>query len=124
MLATYYPVDTSTSAAESEKYRISGLGGGPASQGTKPRERYATAAYLPNSGGAGNVLILSGTGGSAVGAAADFLLDETSMAQLRSRLGAKARGGFPYFEILLKVEKGNLPKYATILICRAPLDVK
>ena len=55
--------------------------------------------------------------------------DEPSMSQLRSQMiatmnpktDAKEKDVFPYFETLLRVEKGaSLPRYVTIIISRSP----
>ena len=110
--ATYYPLDTTTSGVDPEKYR-------PEANSTKPREGYATIAFLPNLGGNGNVLILSGTGGTAVAAALEFLLDENEMRDIRSRLAGSRSDAFPPFEALLEVDKGvNMPRNVLILMCR------
>jgi hypothetical protein len=111
--ATYYPRDT-TIAADPDKYR-------PEANSTKPREGYATIALLPDLGGNGNVLILSGTGGSAVAATLDFLSDERSLRDLRSRLGGSKSDAFPPFEAMLEIDKGaNMPGNILILMCRPP----
>jgi hypothetical protein len=111
--ATYYPRDM-TAGADPDKYR-------PEANSTKPREGYATIALLPNLGGNGNVLILSGTGGSAVAATLDFLSDEKSLHDLRSRLGGSKSDAFPPFEAMLEIDKGaNMHGNILILMCRPP----
>jgi hypothetical protein len=85
------------------------------------RDSYFSLALLPNLGGAGHVLIISGTGGSAINAGADFLADEPSVAALRAKLPASKEKAFPYFEALIKVKgRSSLPRDATIVICRPP----
>jgi hypothetical protein len=110
--ATYYPLDATLSGVDPERYR-------PEANTTKPREGYASIAFLPNLGGNGNVLILSGTGGTAVAAALEFLLDENAMRDIRSRLAAFGSDTYPSFEALLEVDKGvNMPRNVLILMCR------
>lgn len=110
-LVAYYPVDTTI--ADQEKYH------GEAAAG-RPHESYATVAFLPNLSGSGNVLIISGTGGTATGAALNFLSDAHSLSQLRERLPRKS-GGPLYFEILLRVESRNsLPRGTEVVLARLP----
>ena len=108
--AVYDPVDT--------------WAGGKSYQAHSPgdlRESYFSVALLPNLGGTGNVLIISGTGGSAINAGADFLADEPSVAGLRRRLPGTADKPFPHFEALIKVKgRSSLPRDATVLACRTP----
>jgi hypothetical protein len=114
VLDGYYPMDITATPSEADKFR-SGAGE------FKAREGYASVAFLPNLGGAGNVLIISGTGGAAVSAALNFLNDETAMFQLRSRLKALDKEKFPNFEALLRIEKGgSLPNNVTIVLARSP----
>jgi hypothetical protein len=113
-LDSYYPADITAGPSEQDKFRSS-------AEGSKTHEGYASAAFLPNPGGTGNVLIISGTGGAAVSVALEFLNDEPSMSQLRSSLNSKDRNAFPYFEALLKVEKGRgLARNVTIVKTRSP----
>jgi hypothetical protein len=108
--AVYDPVDT---WAGGKSYQARGPG--------DPRESFFSVALLPNLGGAGNVLIISGTGGSAINAGADFLADESSMAALRKRLPASADRPFPHFEALIQVKgRSSVPRDATVLLCRTP----
>jgi hypothetical protein len=116
--ATYYPQDVTTIGGEPDKYR-------PEASSTKPREGYATIALLPNLGGNGNVLILSGTGGSAVAATLDFLSDEKSLRDIRSRIGGSKSNAFPSFEAMLEIDKGsNMPGNVLILMCRPPQQLR
>jgi hypothetical protein len=110
----YYPVDLSVGTAEQEKYRI-------ALQGGVPNEGFAAISLLPNLNGTGHVLIISGTGGSAVSAAIDFLSDEQSVLQLRSLNPQSSANDFPYFETLLRINvRGSLPRGTSVVICRPP----
>lgn len=93
------------------------------------RKGYANVAFLPNLGGAGNVLIISGTGGAAVSAALDFLNDETAMLQLRSRLKVLDREVFPYLRPRFESKKEAafpkmcwlvLPNKSRFVILKAP----
>ena len=108
--AVYDPVDT---WAGEKSYQARGPG--------DPRESFFSVALLPNLGGTGNVLIVSGTGGSAINAGADFLADEASMTGLRKRLPAGAGRPFPHFEALIQVKgRSSMPRDATVLLCRTP----
>lgn len=82
---------------------------------------YGMAALLPNLGGTGSVLIISGSGGAAMSATEEFLLDEKSVAQLRSRLagsqGSKPRN-FPGFEVLLRIRSRS--RETTVEFARSP----
>jgi hypothetical protein len=110
-LGGHYPVDTLAPAAEAQKFRID-------KDPNKPHEGYASVSLLPNLSGTGKVLIISATGGSAMTAALDFLSDENSLSQLRSRLTKST--DFPNFEALLKVEsRSALPRDTSIIICRS-----
>jgi hypothetical protein len=107
--AIYYPVDSW--AGQTAGFRATG----------EHPDGYCSIAFLPNLGGTGSVVILSGTGGSAAGAAGAFLIDEERMSQLRARLSSSTSGNFPYFEALLKIPSRNrLPRDAEIVIVRAP----
>ena len=106
----YFPVDSWNA---DKKYQPSGPG--------DTREGYCAISLLPNLGQTGNVLMITGTGGSAVSAGADFLADEASVAALRRSLPAKQNGLFPPFEALIRVKgRSALPRDATIVICRSP----
>jgi hypothetical protein len=116
-LDSYYPMDITANPSGPDKFR-------PSEEGFRAHEGYASIAFLANPGGTGNVLILSGTGGAAVSAALDFLNDESSMSLLRSRMNTQEKDTFPYFETLLRVEKGgSLPKKVAIVLSRAPQPV-
>jgi hypothetical protein len=106
-LGVQYPVDTWTPSASKSLYRTA--------------EGYCVIALLPNLAGNGNVLIISGAGGSTTNAAADFPADEQFASMLRQVLPAAKDSGFPYFEVLLRV-KGRSPQpYNTaIVVLRSP----
>ncbi len=107
--SVYYPVDSLGAPADAERYRSMADGG------------YASIGLVPNLSGTGSVLILSGSGGSAIITAADFLVDAASLNRLQSRLPTRAAGKFPYFEALLHLKaRSRLPGDAAIVISRAP----
>ena len=106
----YDPVDT---LAGGQNYQAHGPG--------DPRESFFSVALLPNLGGSGNIVIISGTGGSAINAGADFLSDEASVAVLHRRLPVREGQPFPPFEALVKVKgRSSAPRDATIMVCRPP----
>ena len=87
----------------------------------KSHDGYAGIAFLPNLGGTGNVLILTGSGGAALGTAVAFLNNEPSMDQLRARLPPSPKETFPYFETLIRLEKeGGTSRFGTIVLARSP----
>jgi hypothetical protein len=105
----YYPVDSTAAANELDRYRLTG----------QPVEGYATLSLLPNLGGTGTVLIISGTGGSAVNGAFSALIDDHLLSQLRAKLPAKDNLHFAYFEALLQIGSRNtLPRDTRVLIVR------
>lgn len=111
-LHVYYPRDKNAPESERDQFR-------PVGDDTNPRAGYATVAFLPNLSGTGNALLLTATGGSAMGVAMDFLNDEASMRALRARLHQNRGSGFPYFEALLKTARGSKElNSAQILISR------
>ncbi len=110
---SYYPSDITT-PSDPDKFRSSVDGG-------KTHDGYASIAFLPNLGGTGNVLIVTGSGGAAVSAALSFLTHEASMKQLRSRLNSPSPSAFPNFEALIRIEKGDsLSRSGTIVLARSP----
>ena len=111
-LGIYSPEDTLAAPADPNRYRVS-------PENSETREGYFGAALTPNLTGTGKVLILAGTGGSAINAGGDFLADETAVSQLRSRLPAGKDGEFPYFEALLRIKgRSSLPKDVTVVLAR------
>ncbi len=113
-LHLYYPRDMSAPDGAGERYRTTSTVG-------NTHAGYATISFLPNLNGSGSVLIISATGGSAMGSALDFLLDENSMLRLRATLPHDRKGHYPYFDVLLRTERGtNAGKVATILVSRPP----
>jgi hypothetical protein len=112
-LGVQYPVDTGNGSGNNTLYRPPETG--------EAREGYCLIALLPNLGGNGNVLIISGAGGSTTNAAADFLADEQFVAQLKRRLPVAKDGGFPYFEALLRVKgRSPQPHDTAVVVCRPP----
>ena len=108
----YYPVDLSAGPGAQTKFLT-------AVSGAEPRDGYAVISLLPNLGHTGSVLILSSSGGAAMDAAADFLSEESSVRTLRSLLLEGTKGGWPYFEALIKINtRSSLPKDMSVLICR------
>jgi hypothetical protein len=101
----YYPVD---SWSGNKSYSV----GSP----SETREGFCGITLLPNLGGTSNVLIVSGTGGSALNAGADFLSDEKAISRLRRLLPATRDNSFPPFEALLKV-KGR-SGHPEVVVCR------
>jgi hypothetical protein len=111
-LSVYYPVDTRANSAV-KSFR-------PADSG-ETREGFFMVSLLPNLGGNGNVLIVSGTGGHAMGAAADFLGDEQGVSQLLAALHGTKSHPFPYFEALLRVTgRSTMTRDTAIVLCRPP----
>ncbi len=110
----YYPVDTRAPAAEKDRYRAAG-------EKREGQDSYALVILEPNPRGNGRVLLLSGTGGSALGILGEFLTDEASVRRLRSRLpssGARDET-FPFFEALLKIQSRNRrPEDVQLAVCR------
>jgi hypothetical protein len=101
----YYPVDTWAAG----DYRAGG----------DHPDGYVAIALLPNLGGTGNVVIVSGTGGAAIAAAGAFLVDGDRMSQLRAKLPTGKNGAYPSFEALLKIpSRSRLPKDAELVVCR------
>jgi hypothetical protein len=106
----YYPMDTWDA---DKKYP-------PAASGDA-HEGYFAISLVPNLGHAGTVLIVAGTGGSAINAGTDFLADEQAVSSLKRTLGTAKKDGFPYFEALIRVKgRSALPREATIVVCRPP----
>ena len=107
---SFYPVDTALPGA-SGQYKTT--------EENRAHESYASIALLPNLGGSGRTLILSSTGGAAMDAAMDWLLQDDSLRQLRSKLPGSASAPFPDFEALLKVQKtGDHPRSVSIAVVR------
>lgn len=109
--ATYYPVDISAGTANAARYHATG----------EHPDGYASVAFVPNLGGNGNFLILSATGGSAIGAAAAFLTDGESVHALINKIGTGPGNRVSYFEALLRFpSRSRLPRDATVVFCRSP----
>jgi len=83
-------------------------------------EGYFSLALMPNLGGAGKVLLVSGTGGSATNASADFLADERSLKDLLDRLRAGDGGEIPAFEALVRAQgRTGSAREVAVVVCRA-----
>jgi len=105
----YYPVDSWTG---NKSYL---------SRESDSHEGYCGVSLLPNLGGSGNVLLIAGTGGSAVNACAAFLADEQAVSGLRRRLPPARDKAFPYFEALIQVKgRSASVRDSTIVIARSP----
>ena len=71
------------------------------------------------------IFSLSATGGAAMGAALNFISDESSMRQLREKLPRDRADSYPYFDVLLQTEKGaNTGRSVSVLISRSPVPMK
>jgi hypothetical protein len=80
---------------------------------------YCQIAFLPNLGGTGSILTISGTEVEGTEAGSEFVTDEASLAELGRRVKLDAKGRFPYFEVLLKASKvGGAAKAITIVAFR------
>jgi hypothetical protein len=113
-LESSYPIDSWAAPQERERFHSVPRSG-------ETRQGYCGVALVPNLGATGSALLISATGGSAIAACSDFLVDESAVSSLRQRLGSGADGRFPYFEALLQVRgRSTLPKDVAVLLCRAP----
>jgi hypothetical protein len=63
---------------------------------------YCQITFIPNLGGTGSLLVISGTDPEGTETGAEFLTTESGIAKLRQRLPLDRSGQFPYFEVLLK----------------------
>jgi hypothetical protein len=110
----YYPVDTWNGG---KSYHSDASG--------DTHEGYCSIALLPNLGGTGSVLIVSGTGGSSINGGADFLADERALGEVSRRLSGSKDKPFPYFEVLIRVEgRSASPRNAAIVLCRKPQGLR
>lgn len=106
----YYPIDTRSGTAS---FRPAESGGA--------HPGYCEILLLPNLAGNGNVLIISGTGGGAMNAAAAFLADQRGISELRRHLPVRQNAPFPYFEALLRTtSRSATPRNVAIVLCRPP----
>lgn len=80
----------------------------------QPREAYAVVALLPNRGGTGNVLLLSGWDVQSSEAAIRFVTSEELFAPFLRAVASGPSGPVPYFEALLRTRK----------LSGAPLEVE
>ncbi len=72
VLGNYYPIDTTAAASDQDKFHAT-------MQPGEPPVSYAVVSLFPNMGGTGNVLSISGTGGTAMTGALALLSDEHMM---------------------------------------------
>ena len=104
----YFPVD----AKQPDKSFRPGKPG-------EAHEGYFSLALTSNLGGSGTVVLIAATGGSATSAAADFLVDERSLHDLRGRLPAGKTADFPPFEALVKAQLGSGgAREVSVVFCR------
>ncbi len=68
------------------------------------RTGYCRVAYLPNPRRTGSVLLISGSDVISTEAGGRFLTTESTLRELRQKLGLKRGEAFPHFEILLRAE--------------------
>jgi hypothetical protein len=68
------------------------------------RVGYCRVAWLPNLGGTGSVLIISGTDMVSSDAGAEFITSERWVKDLLSRLAVKEGDAIPHFEVLLRAQ--------------------
>ena len=76
--------------------------GEPKRYGTDSSSSYCQIAFLPNLGGTGNILAISGTEVEGTEGGGEFVTSEPSLAQLRPLAIPDRDGRLPYFEVLLK----------------------
>ena len=114
-VTAFYPIDTL--AGKDTLYKA----GDKPDPDSRTHNSYASVALLPNIGGAGHTLIISGTGGAALDAAMDWLTQDASIQQLRSKIPGGSSGTFPFFEALLKIERAaDRGRGVTVVFVRAP----
>lgn len=79
---------------------------------------YCQIAFLPNLGKTGNVLVISGTEIEGTEGGSEFVTSESSMAQLRSRVGSNREARLPYFEVLAKSSRigGATPGFSIVAL--------
>lgn len=76
-----------------------------------------TAAYLPNPGHTGRVLLIEGATSEAAEGCGELLLSESGMESLQKKLGTTI---FPYFQILLRTSQSiDTPITGTIVAAKA-----
>jgi len=63
---------------------------------------YCQIAFVPNLGGTGSILAISGTEVGGTEGGSEFVTNEASVAQLRQLANPDRKGPLPYFEVLLK----------------------
>jgi hypothetical protein len=80
------------------------------------REGYCRVTYLPNPQRTGSVLVISGTDVISTEAGGRLLTTESSLRDLKQKLGVKTSEPFPYFELLLRTEIVNnaVPRFELV----------
>jgi hypothetical protein len=80
------------------------------------RNGYCRIAFMPNPRHTGNVLLISGSDVISTEAGGRFIASEDSMVQLRQKLGLKAGGPLPHFELLLRTQIVNstVPRFEMV----------
>ena len=70
-----------------------------------PSTSYCQVTFLPNLGGTGNLLVISGTDPEGTETGAEFLTTNAGIVKLRQRLLGDREGQLPYFEVILKAAR-------------------
>ena len=91
-----YFVNRKPEAGEKAEYR-----------GQWSRAGYCRVAYLPTTKGGASAVLISGTDIASTEAGGEFLSSETSIRDLRARLGVGEGDPMPYFEVLLETSHSN-----------------
>jgi hypothetical protein len=76
-------------------------------RGAWSKRAYCRVAFLPNTKGTGNVLLISGTDVGSTEAGGDFITSEASVVALRKALQVGPNQPMPYFEVLLEADLVN-----------------
>ena len=66
---------------------------------------YAVVARMPNLSGKGKIILIAGTESEGTEAGGEFILSESTLAQLYQALGARSGEPFPDFEVLLSTTR-------------------
>ncbi len=67
-----------------------------------PSTSYCQVTFIPNPGGTGNLMVISGTDPEGTETGAEFLTTEAGVDKLRQRLPVDRFGQLPYFELILR----------------------
>jgi hypothetical protein len=80
---------------------------------------YCQIVFLPNAGGAGNILVVSGTDPEGTQTGVEFLTTDSAITLLSKRLDWNGKTPFPYFEALVKFARtGGLTAGSEIVAVR------